>query len=78
MTKKTSSGIMTRKTRSEIAREFSAYFAPNYHLCQNYAEKGSFLTVHNSAQSSTIVECNLRYLFHPSQTTFYAYTKGTK
>ncbi len=58
MTKETRSEIMTKKTRSEIGREASAYFAPNYHLCQNYAENGSFLTVHKSAQSSKIVECN--------------------
>jgi len=56
MTKKTLSGIVTRKTWSEIGREASAYFAANYHLCQNYAENGSFLTVHKSAQSSRIVE----------------------
>ena len=65
MTKKTRSEIMTKKKRSEIGREASAYFAPNYHLCQNYAENGSFLTVHKSARSSTIVESN-RY-----HSTFY-------
>jgi len=67
MTKETRSEIMTKKTRSEIGREASAYFAPNYHLCQNYAENGSFLTVHKNikasihknAQQSTIMECNL-------------------
>ena len=59
MTKKKGSEIMTKKTRSEIGIEASAYFAPNWHLCQNYAENGSFLTVHKSAQSSTIMECNL-------------------
>jgi len=58
MTKKTRSEIMTKKTRSGIGREASAYFAANYHLCQNYTENGSFLTVHKSAQSSIIVECN--------------------
>ena len=61
MTKKTRSEIMTKKKRSEIGREASAYFAPNYHLCQNYAENGSFLTVHKSARSSTIVERNRYY-----------------
>jgi len=61
MTKKTPSGIMTKKTLSEIGREASAYFTPNYHLCQNYAESGSFLTIHKSAQSSTIVERNRYY-----------------
>ena len=107
MTTKKQSGIMTRKTGSEIGRQVSAYFAPNYHLCQNYTENGSVLSVHKSAQSSTIVECNryhtsaivtvplqvlsrnrLRlfrglndckhYLLHPSQATFYTYTKGNK
>jgi len=66
MTKKTRSEIMTKKTRSEIGREASAYFAPNWHLCQNYTESGSFLTVHKNikasihknAQQSTIMECN--------------------
>jgi len=75
MTKKTRSEIMTKKKRSEIGREASAYFAPNYHLCQNYAENGSFLTVHKSARSSTIVECNRCYLFHPRQATFYTYER---
>ena len=64
MTKETRSEIMTKKTRSGIGREVSAYFAPNYHLCQNYTESGSFLTVHKNikasihknAQDSTIVE----------------------
>jgi len=58
---------MTKKKWSEIGRKASAYFAPNYHLCQNYAENGSFLTVHKNikasihknAQQTTIVECNL-------------------
>jgi len=67
MTTKTRSEIMTKKTRSEIGREASAYFAPNWHLCQNYTENGSFLTVykniktsiHKNGQQSTIVECNL-------------------
>jgi len=67
MTTKTRSKIMTKKTRSGIGREVSAYFAPNYHLCQNYAQNDSFLTVHKNikasihknAQDSTIVECNL-------------------
>jgi len=67
MTKETRSEIMTKKTRSGIGREVSAYFAPNYHLCQNYTESGSFLTVHKNikasihknAQQSTIMECNL-------------------
>ena len=36
MTTKTLSDIITKKTRSEIGREVSAYIAPNYHLCQNY------------------------------------------
>ena len=67
MTKKKGSKLLTRQTRSEIGREASAYFAPNYHLCQNYTESGSFLTVHKNikasihknAQQTTIVECNL-------------------
>jgi len=67
MTKKKGSEIMTKKTRSEIGIEASAYFAPNWHLCQNYTENGSFLTVHKNikasihknAQQSTIMECNL-------------------
>ena len=67
MTTKTRSEIMTKKTRSEIGREASAYFAPNWHLCQNYTESGSFLTIHKNikasihknGQQSTIVECNL-------------------
>jgi len=67
MTKKKGSKLLTRQTRSEIGREASAYFAPNYHLCQNYAENGSFLTVHKNiktsihknGQQSTMVECNL-------------------
>jgi len=58
MTKKKGSKLLTRQTRSNIGRKASAYSAPNYHLCQNYAENGSFLTVHKSAQSSKIVECN--------------------
>jgi hypothetical protein len=58
MTKETRSEIMTKKTRSRIGREVSAYFAPNYHLCQNYTESGSFLTPLKSAQSCTIVACN--------------------
>jgi len=66
MTKETRSEIMTKKTRSGIGREASAYFAPNYHLCQNYDQNDSFLTVHKNikasihknAQDSTIVECN--------------------
>ena len=89
MTKETRSEMMTKKTRSGIGREASAYFAPNYHLCQNYAQNGSFLTVHKSAQSSKIVECNrynptakvtleLLSVLHPRQATFYTYTKGTK
>ena len=52
MTKKTRSGIMTKKPRSGIGREVSAYFAPNYHLCQNYTESGSFLTVHKNIKAS--------------------------
>ena len=36
MTKKKGSKLLTRQTRSKIGREVSAYFAPNYHLCQNY------------------------------------------
>ena len=44
-----------------------SYFAPNHHLCQNYAQNDSFLTVHKNiktsihknGQQSTIVECNL-------------------
>jgi len=89
VTKKTRSDIMTKKKRSELGREFTTYFAPNYHLCQNYTESGSFLTVHKSAQSSTIAECNLYRsilkvtlellgVLHPSQATFYTYTEGTK
>jgi len=66
MTKKKGSEIMTKKTRSGIGREVSAYFAPNWHLCQNYTESGSFLTIHKNikasirknGQASTIVECN--------------------
>ena len=66
MTKKKGSKLMTRQTQSKIGGEVSAYFAPNYHLCQNYTENGSFLTVHKNikasihknAQDSTIVECN--------------------
>ena len=66
MTKKTRSDIMTKKKRSELGREFTTYFAPNYHLCHNYTESGSFLTVHKNikasirknGQASTIVECN--------------------
>ena len=58
---------MTKKKWSEIGREASAYFAPKYHLCQNYTENGSFLTVHKNiktsihknGQQSTMVECNL-------------------
>ena len=69
MTKKTRSELLTRKTWSEIGREASAYFAPNHRLCQNYAENGSFLTIHKSAQSSRIVECNLY------QSTFYTLAK---
>ena len=53
MTKKTSSGVMTRKTRSEMHKStinselrVHAYFAANYHLCQNYTENGSVVTVH--------------------------------
>ena len=67
MTKKTRSEIMTKKKWSEIGRKASAYFAPNYHLCQNYAQNDSFLTVHKNIkasilkneQQSTMVECNL-------------------
>ena len=66
MTKKKRSEIMTKKKGSEIGMEESAYIAPNYHLCQNYTESGSFLTVHKNiktsihknGQQSTIVECN--------------------
>jgi len=29
-----------------------AYFAPNYHLCQNYTESGSFLTIHKNIKAS--------------------------
>ena len=67
MTKKKGSKLLTRQTRSNIGRKASAYSAPNWHLCQNYAENGSFLTVHKNikasihknAQQSTIMECNL-------------------
>jgi len=67
MTKQKGSDIMTKKTRSGIGIQASAYFAPNWHLCQNYAENGSFLTIHKNikasihknGQQSTIVECNL-------------------
>ena len=67
MTKKKGSKLLTRQTRSNIGRKASAYSAPNYHLCQNYAENGSFLTVHKNiktsihknGQQSTMVECNL-------------------
>ena len=60
MTKKTRSGILTKKKRSGIGREVSAYFAPNYHLCQNYTESGSFLTVHKNIKASIHknMECN--------------------
>ena len=66
MTKKKGSNLLTRQTRSKIGREVSAYFAPNWHLCQNYAENGSFLTVHKNIktsihkneQTSRIVESN--------------------
>ena len=66
MTKKKGSKLLTRQTRSKIGREVSAYFAPNYHLCQNYTESGSFLRIHKNikasirknGQASTIVECN--------------------
>ena len=66
MTKKKRSEIMTKKKQSKIGREVSAYFATNYHLCQNYTESGSFLTIHKNikasirknGQASTIVECN--------------------
>jgi len=66
MTKKKGLKLLTKKTRSGIYREVSAYFAPNYHLCRNYTESGSFLTVHKNikasihknGQASTIVECN--------------------
>ena len=66
MTKKKGSKLLTRQTRSKIGREVSAYFAPNWHLCQNYAENGSFLTVHKNIktsihkneQTSRIVESN--------------------
>ena len=54
MTKKTRSEIMTKKKRSEIGREASAYFAPNYHLCQNYTESGSFLTVRKDGSNPRI------------------------
>jgi len=41
-----------------------SYFAPNHHLCQNYTESGSFLTIHKNikasirknAQETTIME----------------------
>ena len=79
MTEKTRSGILTKKTWSEIGREASAYFAPNYHLCQYYAENGSFLTVHKSAQSSRIVECNRYYTtFSTLAKLPFTHTKGTK
>ena len=66
MTKKKGSKLLTRQTRSNIGRKASAYSAPNYHLCQNYAENGSFLTVHKNIktsihkneQTSRIVESN--------------------
>ncbi len=66
MTKKKGSKLLTRQTRSEIGREASAYFAANWHLCQNYTKSGSFLTIHKNikasirknGQASTIVECN--------------------
>ena len=66
MKRKKWSKIMTKKKWSEIGRKASAYFAPNYHLCQNYAQNDSFLTVHKNikasihknGQASTIVECN--------------------
>jgi hypothetical protein len=74
MTTKTRSDIITKKTRSEMHKStinselrVHAYFALNYHLCQNYDQNDSFLTVHKNikasihknAQDSTIVECNL-------------------
>ena len=60
MTKKTRSKLLTRQTRSKIGRKASAYFAPNYHLCQNYTESGSFLTVHKNIKASIHknMECN--------------------
>ena len=66
MTKKKGSKLLTRQTRSNIGREASAYFAPNWHLCQNYAENGSLLAVHKNIktsihkneQTSRIVESN--------------------
>ena len=68
MTKKKGSKLLTKKTRSEMYKStinselrVHAYIAPNYHLCHNYTETGSVLTVHKSAQSSTIVECNRYY-----------------
>ena len=64
MTKKKGSEIMTKKTRSGIGIQASAYFAPNWHLCQNYTESGIFLTIHKNikasirknAQETTIME----------------------
>jgi hypothetical protein len=54
-----------------MTKQIQAYFAPNYHLCQNYAENCSFLTIHKdiktsihkNGQQSRIVESN-RY--HPT------------
>ena len=60
MTKKKWSEILTKKKWSEIGRKASAYFAPNYYLCQNYTESGSFLTVHKNIKASIHknMECN--------------------
>ena len=58
MTNKTQSGILTKKTGSKIGREASAYFAPNYHLCQYYAENANLVTPHKRALFCTIRACN--------------------
>jgi len=35
-----------------MTKPSQAYFAPNWHLCQNYTEKGSFLTIHKNIKTS--------------------------
>ena len=35
-----------------MTKPSQAYFAPNWHLCQNYTENGSFLTIHKNIKTS--------------------------
>ena len=35
-----------------MTKPSQAYFAPNYYLCQNYAENDSFLTIHKNIKTS--------------------------